>query len=187
MKGSVIALAAFEHLCEDEVCGAVQNAAHLGNDICPQALAQRMQDGDAAADRGLKEEANAVRLGKRKKLCAVLGNELLVGGDDMLTGLQRAADKVQRCAAAADGLNDQKYFGVRLDNGKVLDHFIVERGIRHIAQIDNVGKRNSLARIFFDCLCVTQQNFCAAAADGAGTKNCNLFHIQSPYASFALR
>ena len=55
-----IALSALEHLREDKIRCAVQNAAHLVNFVCSEALAQRMQHRDAAADGGLKQKAYTV-------------------------------------------------------------------------------------------------------------------------------
>ena len=183
LERGVVALAELQHLREDEVRRAVENAADLEDLVRAEALAQRVQHRDAAADGGLKQEAHAVGLGQRQQLRAVLGDELFVGGDDVLADLQRAADEIQRRAAAADGLNDQKDLGVGLHNGKVLYHLVVEGRVRHVAQIDDIGQLQRFARILFQYRCVPQQDLGAAAADGTGAQDRDLLHSGSPYSS----
>ncbi len=47
-------------------------------------LAQRLEDRDAARDRGLEGERHALVLGEPRQRRAVMSDERLVGGDDML-------------------------------------------------------------------------------------------------------
>ena len=182
-----VALPVLEHLREDKIRRAVQNAAHLINLIRAEALAQRVQHRDAAADRGLEQKAHAVRLRKRQKLRAVLGDELLVGCYDVLARSKRAADILQRRAAAADRLHDEKYIRVAFDHGKIRDDQIPVRPVRQLAPRQHIRKLQLFPRVPFEQSGVPQQNFRAAPADDAGAENGKLFHVAPPYASLALR
>ena len=62
--------------------------------------------GHDPGDRGLEAELDAVRPRGREELLAVLRDQLLVGGDDVLAGLERAQDVVARRIGAADQLDD---------------------------------------------------------------------------------
>ena len=74
------------HLRQDVVAGAVQDAVHAPDLVAGQRLAQRLDDRDAAGHRRLEIEGDAVLLGELGKLGAMLGEQRLVGGDDVLAG-----------------------------------------------------------------------------------------------------
>ena len=74
------------HLGQDVVAGAVEDAVDAAHLVAGERLAQGLDDGDAAGDRGLEVERDAVLLGQLGQLGAVLGEQRLVGGDDMLAG-----------------------------------------------------------------------------------------------------
>ena len=130
-----------------------------------------MQHRDAAADGGLEQKAHAVRLRKRQKLRAVLGDELLVGCYDVLARSKRAADILQRRAAAADRLHDEKYIRVAFDHGKIRDDQIPVRPVRQLAPRQHIRKLQLFPRVPFEQSGVPQQNFRAAPADDAGAEN----------------
>ena len=182
-----VALPMFEHLCEDEIRRAVQNAAHFINFIRAEALAQRMQHRNAAADGGLKQKAHAIRLCKRQQLRAVLGDELLVGRYDVLACGKRAADILKRCAAAADGFYDEKHVCVALDHRKIRDDLVFIRPVRQRAARQHIRKLQLFARVPFKQICVPQQDLRTAPADDAGAEDGKLFHVGPPHASLALR
>lgn len=81
------------HLGEDKVGGAVEDALDVVDLVGAQALVQRPDDGDAAADACLKQQLDPVFVGQLQQLGALLGDQLLVGGDDALAALQAALDK----------------------------------------------------------------------------------------------
>ena len=72
------------HLGEDKVGGAVEDALDVVDLVGAQTLVQRPDDGDAAADACLKQQLDPVFVGQLKQLGALLGDQLLVGGDDAL-------------------------------------------------------------------------------------------------------
>ena len=72
------------HRRHDVVAGAVQDAVDAADPVAGEALAQRLDDGDAAGDRGLVAEV-AVRLpGGVRERRAVVGEQGLVGGHQVL-------------------------------------------------------------------------------------------------------
>ena len=86
------------HPRQDVIAGAVEDAVDAGDVVALQALAHRLDDGDAPGDRGLEIQRHAVLLGERGEARTVMGKQRLVGGDDMLAGAQRSFDGVFRHA-----------------------------------------------------------------------------------------
>ena len=76
------------HAGEDVVAGAVEDAVDARDGVAGEPLAQGLDDRDRAAHRGLEIERDAVLLGERGELDAVLGEQRLVGGDDRLAARQ---------------------------------------------------------------------------------------------------
>ena len=75
--------------------------------IAGQRLAHRLDDRDAAGHRRLVIEQHAVLLGDLGERDAVLGQQRLVGGDDMLAGFERGLDRrARRAFLAADQLDE---------------------------------------------------------------------------------
>ena len=72
------------HLGEDVVASAVHDAEELGNTVADQAFAQRLDDGNAARNGGLEIQRNALGLGGAGQCSTMMGQQGLVGGDDML-------------------------------------------------------------------------------------------------------
>ena len=102
------------HLRQDVVAGAVENAVDLRHGIAGQTFAQPLDDRDAAGHRRLEGDGQAARFGLPGDLGAMDGQQRLVGGDDVLTGLQRGGDGVARRAfRAADQFHHQIGAGLR--------------------------------------------------------------------------
>ena len=93
------------HLRQDEVGGAVDDAGDPLDAVGRQAFAQRLDDGDAAADRGLEGDHHALLLRGGEDVVAVLGEQRLVGGDHVLAVGDRLQHQVLRDAGAADQLD----------------------------------------------------------------------------------
>jgi len=74
------------HGAEDEVAGAVDDAADAGDLISAEALRHAGDDGDAAGDGCSVEELDAFGGGEFEEAGAAVGDELLVGGGDVLAG-----------------------------------------------------------------------------------------------------
>ncbi len=82
--------AGFAHGGEDVVAGAVEDAVEPRHAVADQALAQCLDDRDAAGDRCLEGQDGALLLGDGGEVGTVHGQQRLVGGDDMLARTQRA-------------------------------------------------------------------------------------------------
>ena len=94
------------HAGEDEVGRAVDDAHDPADVLAGQRLAQRAHDRDAAGHRRLEQQVDPGRLGRGEQLGAVVGQQLLVGGDHRLAGLQRREDQLAGRLDAADHLDD---------------------------------------------------------------------------------
>ena len=77
------------HLGEDEVGGAVDDPEDLGDLGRRQALLDHADHRDDAGDRGLEAKLDTAGAGRLEQLVAVLGDQLLVRGDDVLARLER--------------------------------------------------------------------------------------------------
>ena len=99
---------ALAHGRQDIVAGAVQDAIDAPDPVAGQALAQGLDDRDAARDRGLEADRHPLRLGQAGELGAVPGEQRLVGGHHRLAGPERRpAERQRRAALAADQLDHQ--------------------------------------------------------------------------------
>ena len=83
-----------DHLGEDEVSGAVEDARDLADVVRDQTLVDRTDDRDAAADSRLKHEVGVLLGRNRQQLRAVGGDQLFVGGDDALAVAQTFLDEL---------------------------------------------------------------------------------------------
>ena len=81
------------HAGEDVIAGAVEDAVDARERVADQAFAQRLDDRDAAGDRGLEIERHVMLLGERGKRHAVARQQGLVGGDDRFAGRERRLDR----------------------------------------------------------------------------------------------
>jgi hypothetical protein len=72
------------HLGQDEIAGAINNAGQPFDTVASQALAQCLDDGDAARYRRLEAHFYAMLICKGKDLVSELGDKRLVGGDHVL-------------------------------------------------------------------------------------------------------
>ncbi len=107
----------FGHAGQHEVGGAVDDPGDAADPVAGQGLPQRPQQRDPAAHRRLEQEVDAVGLGRLEQLPAEVGQQLLVGRDDGLAGLQGGQDQRAGRFDAADHLDDD------IDGG-VADHLV---------------------------------------------------------------
>ena len=98
---------AARHLGEDVVRRAVDDPVDPLDVRRRERLLQHADHRHDAGDRGLEAQLHAVLARARPQLLAVLGEQLLVGGDDVLAGPHRAQHVVARRLDAADQLDDQ--------------------------------------------------------------------------------
>ena len=119
--------ARLRHPGEDVVGGAVDDAHHPGDALPHQRLAERPDDRDAARDGGLEEQVDPGALGGLEELGAVLGEQLLVAGDDRLAGLEGGEDEVAGGLDAADELDDEVDVGIVDDRAGVVGEPVARR------------------------------------------------------------
>ena len=101
------------HAREDVVAGAVQDAADAPHRVAGQALAQRLDDGNAAADRRLERQRCAAALGEPRQFEPMRGEHRLVGGDDGQAARQGRHDGlVSDPVRAADQFDEHVDFAV---------------------------------------------------------------------------
>ena len=109
------------HQREDVIAGAVEDAVDAGDGVALQALAHHLDDGNAAGHRALEIQRDMVLLGERGEARPVMGEQRLVGGDDMLAGRERGLDRLLRHAPlAADQLDEHVDLGISRESDGVL-------------------------------------------------------------------
>ena len=84
------------HFRQDEVGGAVDDAGDPVDAVGGQALAQRLDDRNAARHRRFERDHHALGAGRGEDFGAVLGEQCLVGGDDVLAGGNRLQHQFAR-------------------------------------------------------------------------------------------
>ncbi len=107
------------HLGQDVVGGAVDDAHHPADGLTDQRFAQDPDERDAARHRGLEEQVPPGLGGCLEQLGSVVGEELLVAGDDRLTVGQRGQDQFAGGLDAADHLDDDVDVGIVDDRAGV--------------------------------------------------------------------
>ena len=107
--------AVLEHLVDDVVGCAVHDALERRDLVDAAGLLDTGDPGDAAADRGLDEEAHTVIEGGLGELGEVGGDDGLVGGDDVLAGGKGAHDEGVRRLYSAHALDNEVNVRVRHD------------------------------------------------------------------------
>ena len=112
---------AVAHCRQDVVRCAVEDAVDPRHAVAGKALAQCLDNRDPAGDGGLEGERDAGLLGAPGKARSVLGDQRLIGGDDVLAASQRGLDDVERDSiGAADQLDDRIDFRIGRHGGGVL-------------------------------------------------------------------
>ena len=81
------------HAGEDVVAGAVEDAVDAGDAAAAEPFAQRLDDRDAAGDRGLEAERRVMRFGQPGERHAVARQQRLVGGDHAAADAERRLDR----------------------------------------------------------------------------------------------
>ena len=84
------------HAGEDVVAGAVEDAVDARDGIAGERFAQRLDDRDAAGDRGLEGERDAVLFGQRRKRAPCWASSALLAVTTGLPRLQRRLDGRRR-------------------------------------------------------------------------------------------
>ena len=120
-----VAGAGARHLGEDEVRRPVDDAVDAVDLGARQRLLHHADHRHHPRDRRLETQLHAVAARRRPQLLTVLGQQLLVGGDDVAARLQRAQDVVARGIQAPDHF----------------DHEI--RGLEHILERASAARQHA--------------------------------------------
>ncbi len=88
--------AALRHRGENRIAGPVDDSINGALSISRQRFPQRADDRHAAADAGLEADREAVLASLAKNLAAVLREQSLVAGDDVLARRERLHDQLAR-------------------------------------------------------------------------------------------
>ena len=165
------------HAGEDVVAGAVEDAEHLATLVADQALAQGLDDRDAAGNGRLVGKRDAVGFRGGCQCHAVMGDQCLVGGDHVAARRQRPlAHGSRRSLRAADQLDDDVGigFGNHAD-GIVIPAVTVDRIVaRAVVFVADGGDEDRAAEPLRQPVGILLQELDRAAADRAQTRNCDL-------------
>ncbi len=93
------------HLRENVIAGAIDDPRDPFDAVGGEPFADRLDDGHAARDASLEGDHHALGVGPREDFRAVLGEQRLVGGDDVLAVVDRLQHQVARGGVAADELD----------------------------------------------------------------------------------
>jgi hypothetical protein len=161
------------HRREDRVGRAVQDRPDPCDTVRGEVRGERVDDRDAAGDRGLEPERGAGPARDGLELRAVVRDDVLVGGDDRLAGAERGRDQRVGGLVAAHQLADDVDVGVGHQVGgrvgeqlgrEVRGTLAVDRSNGHAGQLESGIARaqaiGSLAEGAYDL-----------AADGTGAEH----------------
>ena len=166
------------HLGEDVVAGAVDNARHPVDVVGGQAFTQGFQNRDAAGHRRFEGYVHAVLMGGLEDFVAVLGDQRLVGGDDVLAVLDRGEHQLAGGVGAADQLHQNVDFRVRGHREDIPRHAdTVDVARRIVAAGADMRDLDRAAHAPGDFPGVTLQNVDRAGAHRAQTCYADLYRI----------
>ena len=112
------------HPRQNVIAGAVQDAIDALDRIAGETLAQRLDDRDAAGDRGLEGERDVLVFRQFRQRQPVLGEQRLVRGDDVLACRERRFHRGARGALiAAHQLDENVDVGRVRQRHRVVEHF----------------------------------------------------------------
>ena len=170
------------HLREDVVAGAVDDPGDPLDAVGGEALADRLDDRDAARHRRLEGHHHAPGVRGREDLVAVLGEQRLVGGDHVLAARDGRQHQLLRARLAADQLDDDVDVGLRDDRAgsatSSMPSSATARGFGEVAGRGH-GDHDLAAGAARDLLAVAAQHLDGAAADGSQAQQAHAdrFHV----------
>ena len=172
IKGKSLVLHFGQHI----VGGAVENTVDGENTVGVEVVHQRTDDGNAATNARLKKVTNAVLGGELEQLDTEGGNDLLVGGDDVLASLKCSLGKIVGGVCTAHHFGDQSNLGVIENDIKIVHDAIGKGAVGKFAQIKNVFDVDFVADIGFYHRFVRCQDLGSAASNGAESEQCYVDH-----------
>ena len=174
------------HLGKNEVRRAVDDAGDPLDAVGGEAFAQRLDDRDAAGDRRLEADHHALRVRGGEDLGAVVREQRLVGGDDVLAVGDRVEHELSRRLDAADQLADDVDVGMAHDHGRVVGQVDAGDAPRGLARAverprGDPADDDRPAGAALDLLLVPAQHVPGAAADGAEAEQADVdgFHLEA--------
>ena len=135
------AAAADFHFGENVIAGAIENALHGVHAMRNQGFAQDADNGNAARHRRLELQLKIFLLRQFRQRLAMLGQQRLVGGHDMLAIFQRRLDELARHAFVAADQFDH-HIGVRGRQCQRIGHPIADFKIALFPGIARAGRNN---------------------------------------------
>ena len=108
--------------------GAVDDAGHPVDAVRREPFAEHLDDRDAGGHGRLERDDGAALAGEREQRVAVRRDQRLVGADDVLVALDRAADQGERRLLAAHRLADD------------VDVGIADQRLGVVGDLDGVGR-----------------------------------------------
>ena len=172
VKGSALGI----HTGEDIVGGTVEDTADGGDVVGCQILAQRTDDGNTAAHRGLKEVGHAHLTGHGQQLGAEVGHDLLVGRHHALARLQASQREIVGGMGAAHHLGHHRHLRVVYDDVEIVNDAVGKGGIGEIPQVKDILDVDRPANLFFNNALILGQNLRGAAADNAEAQESYVDH-----------
>ena len=169
------------HFREDEIAGAVDDAGDPFDAVGTQSFAQRLDDRNTAADRGLEGHHHALLARGRKNLVAVQRQQGLIRGDDVFAVGNRLQHQVLGNGVATDQFDDNVDLRVIHHLKRVRSHprRITGNGFgpRNILVRDH-GDADGAARPARNFLAVTLEYLERAATDSTGAQQSHIdrFH-----------
>ncbi|EWS65311.1 hypothetical protein Y695_01444 [Hydrogenophaga sp. T4] len=158
------------HLGQDEVGRAVDDAGDPLDAVGGEALAQRLDDGNATGHGRLKRDHHTLGRSSGKDLGAVHSEQSLVGCHHVLAGRNGFQHQRLGDAVATDQLDHDVDIGVGDHGARVVHHLHVRADdalrTRHI-KIGHHGDFNATASAALDFFLVALQHVERAAAHGA--------------------
>ena len=167
------------------VARSVDDAGDPFDAVRGETLAQRLDDRNASGDRGLERDHHALRRRGGEDFVAVLREQRLVGGDDMLSGGDRIEHKRACRRHAADQLAHDIDVGMRDDNRRVVGQVDSGHTARRVARAIERARgdpRNAdrASRAPRDFLLVAAEHVEYALADRAEADERDLERLHGP-------
>src|SRR6516165_5106899 len=82
------------HQREDVIAGAIEDAVDAADGIALQALADGLDDRNAARNSALKIQRDTLLLGKRRERWSMMDKHRVIGGDHVFAGAERGLDRL---------------------------------------------------------------------------------------------
>src|SRR5437773_1310852 len=100
------------HSSQDKIRRSIKYAQNAPDAVGGKALMKSEQDGDSSGDRGFKPHMAARFSGRGEDFVPVMGEEPLIGGDNVLARSQCAQDELAGVGQASERFDDDINVGI---------------------------------------------------------------------------